>query len=597
MAAGALGLCLAGLVAALVSEARPFVLASLSRRLGRPVHVEGELSLHPRLTSLTVRFTRLHVDSAAWARPTALVRVDRGAVTLPWSALLGDVRLEDVDLDGVRIALERDARGRVSWSDGDSRPSPRLPRIARVAVRDARLDYLDRGRALSFQGAITVTQPSVGGPPLLTVRGGGRSEGDLWRLDARSTTDFTGATPYVLSGRLVLDRTDGRSSVGFAGRFTPSAPGRFQGRLEGTGPDLHDLSHLINAPLPHTPPYRLRTQVDHTAAATRLQGAGEVGASDVSGVLTITPRPGERHVDGDLRSRALRMSDLFAVASGGQLTRPHRKSGQLLPDTAINPVPLRKLDGTIRLAAASVQAPTTPTIRSLALRATFDHGRLAAEPMMLNLAHGRATVRFVLDVRGPTPRLRLDAELHGADTSDFRRAERPAPPLQAAFDGDIHLRGQGPSLLAATSHAFGDIRLRALDGRLQQPQAAVLSGHLIGGAVALLGRSHEEVPVQCAVVRFQVSDGEARATRVHMVTGLGGTVGFGGFDLASGALDMSLQPADRSGAGASSVRLRGTIAHPRPTLALAGPIGLAGRALAGLLQIGRPPSPSSSRCD
>ena len=58
--------------------------------------MDGELSFRPSPSGLTVRFSRLRVDQASSAGPGAMVWVDEGLVSLPWTALLGDVRLRDV---------------------------------------------------------------------------------------------------------------------------------------------------------------------------------------------------------------------------------------------------------------------------------------------------------------------------------------------------------------------------------------------------------------------------------------------------------------------------------------------------------------------
>ncbi|WP_174299537.1 AsmA-like C-terminal region-containing protein [Caulobacter sp. S45] len=579
------GLAIVGLGAGV--RTRSFTLAALSHRLGRTVHVDGELSLHPHLTSFTVRFTRLHVDQPAWATPGAMVWVDRGTVTLPWTSLLGDVRLQDVQLDGLRLDLRHDSQGRPNWSDGRARPPPRLPRIARMALRNGGVAYQDPSRALSFQGAISVASGATG-PPVLAVAGHGRIEDGVWTLDARSTADFKGSAPYILSGHLTVAEPSGNSDARFSGGFAPR-DGHLQATVAATGPDLHDLSHLINVPLPHTPPYSLQTRIERTPERTRLQGlSGRVGASDIAGAMTITPAPGGRHLDGALRSRSLRVSDLLSVASGGQLSHA-RRQGRLLPEVAINPAPLRRLSGVVRLSAASVQARS---IRSLRLVATFDRGRVAAAPLTLDLAHGQAKIEFVLDVRRSVPQVRLDVDLQRADTSDFRQPGGAPAPLQAVLDGAIHLQGAGSSLALAASHASGSVQLTALTGRLQRKQAAVLSGDMVQGVLSLLARKPADTPLRCAVARFQVRDGKARATALRVVSGLGAVTGSGGFNLASETLDLTLRPAAPAMADVTAVRIAGPLAHPRATLALGGAASLISHTFDGLFKAAFSPPPS-----
>ncbi len=582
-----------GVLAAAI-EARPVALAMVSRRIGRPVRVDGPLSIRPGLSGLTVRFTRLHVDQPAWAGGGAMVWIDQGVVVLPWTVLVGDGRIRDLELGGLRLVLRRDAGGRANWADAGSGKAPRPPRLGRLGLRGGVLDYQDLGRALAFRGAVTAaTGPS--GVPVLSVDGEGWSEGAPWSAHLRTTTDFTGATPYVLTLHLAVDRGTGPSAADFQGRFFAGGGGRLEGTLTGSGPNLHDLAHLINVPLPGTPTYSVKMLVAGTDKGVELRRMiGRVGASDVTGALTITHDPPGRRVEGDLHSRSLRISDLLAVISGGQLTRTHRAGGRLLPDAPINAAPLRNLSGGVRFSAASVQAPTTPTIHSLTLNATFAHGRVAAEPMVLTLAHGRAVVRFVLDVRGPTPKVRFDAVLSHADTADFSHAGNA--PIRASFDGAVQLAGAGASLDRAASHASGEVRLRALDGRLQPVQAAVLSANLTRGVIALLSKSHAPVAMQCAVARFQVADGKARATHLHMNTAAGGVAGYGGFDLGAETIDLTLRPSAPGPVDVASVRIDGPLSHPRATLALDNPTGVVRRALTGLLHPAARPAVKTTSC-
>ena len=325
--------------------------------------------------------------------------------------------------------------------------------------------------------------------------------------------------------------------------------------------------------------------------------AGRIGSSDGRGSLTITPDPAGQRLDGALRSRSLRMSDLFAVASGGQLTRAHR-SGRLLPDAAINAAPLRKLVGELHFSADSVQAPTTPTIRSLQTRITFNRGRVAADPLVLDLARGRAILHFVLDGRGSVPHVRFDADIQHADTADFMKTKAARAPLQAAFVGDIQLQGAGASLAEAAGHASGSLRMRALNGRLPQTQAAVLSADFVHGVASLLSKTPRDIAMRCAVASFQVVDGEARATSLKMSTDLGGVTGYG-----------RLQPEDRDrGHDAAAlgpaghrchVRAHRTdlLIHPHATLALDNPTGIVRHAVTGLLHPLRAVRPVESGCE
>ena len=591
--AAALLLIVAGWSAASAGWLRRWPIQAASKRLGRPVHVDGELSVTPGLGGLTVRFTRLHVDQPAWAGPGHMLWIDRGLVRLPWSVLVGSGRLEDVELDGLQLALRRNASGQSNWSAPDGGPPHAPGGLGRLVVRNGVLDVQDLQRGLSFHGAVAASTEEAGASTL-TTRGDGLLDGRRWSLKLVSAQQVFGSSQYALSTDLALEGPPAGSSAHFEGALSLTGRPQLEGRLAAAGPDLHAFSQLTGLPLPRTPPYQLSSHIVATRGQVRLDPVGgRIGSSDVAGTLTVAPQPGGRRLDADLRSRSLRMSDLLAVASGGQLVGPRQHAGQLLPTAPIQGGALRKLTGVLHLDAASVQAPTTPTIRSLQLTVRFDHGLVVADPLALRLAHGRGALRTAFDVRGPIPRLSFDANLENADTGEVFKAA--GSPVQATFNAAMRLQGSGPSLAAAAAGASGAFELRALNGRLQEAPADVLSADFVRAVISLLTRNRSSVELRCAVARFQLAHGQARATDLRLSTDLGGVEGYGGFNLAANTMDMTLRPTGAL-SGPTSVRIDGALTHPKATLALDDPGHVLAKALKDLANHRSPPQPGAPGC-
>ena len=581
------------IVAAVASgHARGWAVAFASRRLGRPVHVQGALSIRAGLAGPTISFTDLSIDEPAWAGPGRMASVARGRIDLPWSVLVGDSRVRAVALDGVRLALRRDAQGRTNWLSAGTQAPPRSPQVDSFVLKDGVVDILDAQRSVSFHGVVGADASPEGST--LKLAGGGITEGQAWSADVAVARNRRGPPAYDLDAQIGLQSPAAPSRLHFKGRLTLSGKRRLDGALAIAGPDLHAFAHLGDLPLPRTPPYQLTLRIAVADGKVRLSDAsGRVGASDLEGAMTIAPQQGLRRIEASLHSRSLRVSDLLAVASGGELTGP-RKPGRLLPDGAINATPLRKLLGTVSFAASSVQAPAAPTIRDLRLGVSFDRGLISADPIALDLARGRAVLRVRLDVRGVTPRIGFDADVHGADTGDVFKGGARAP-LQADFDASAHLQGSGASLAAAAAAASGDAQFHAFDGRLQQVQAEVLSANLARGLISLMTKTRGDVGLRCAVGRFRVLNGQARATELRLSTDVGGAVGYGGLDLKAQTLDITLRP-DGAASGPTSVRIDGPIAHPKATLALDDPRTVLRKALGGLVHAAAPSVAPGSGC-
>lgn len=590
-AAVVLAFAVAALGVAVTVGMRGLVLSTLSARLGRPVHAAGAVSVRATPAGLDIDIDGLRVDQPAWAGPGALATAPHLQVRLPWTALLGDGRLSALRLDAPTLALKRDATGRATWTVGKHGGTGHLPTIDRLVVSGGELDLTDAQRALSFRGSLA-TNDSSGGDRL-RIAGAGLSRGDPWRLELSLPARLGGSQPLDIDMRLGLDTAAGRSALQLDARLTRADGGRLDGRLASTGPNLHDLSQLLHVPLFRTPPYALQARLEATRRAVRLTGlSGRVGASDLEGAITVTPRPDGRRIDAQVRSRSLRISDLFSVASGGQLIT-RQVPGHLFPDAQIHPAPLRSLTGEIDYAAAYVQPPTIPTIRSLRLRATFDHGLIATDPLAMTLAEGRMTTRFVLDARRAVPRMRFDASLQRADSAEFTRAA-PSPPAQAIFDATAHLQGDGLTLPQAITDASGAVALRARGGRLQRMQADILSAQVVDGLITLLARDTGSARLVCGAADLTVSRGVARTTRLDLATDIGAVSGHGDIDLGGETLDLTLQSGapGHGGKGPTSVHLTGPLAHPKVSLSLDNPLGMVGHMLGGLL--GAAPRPSVS---
>ncbi len=565
----------------------------LSARLHRHVRFDGGVSVRPTLQGVELSFRDGHVGRPAWAGPGDALAAQAGRVRFAWTSVLHLTPVAaSVELDHPVLLLTRDLQGRPDWFSGpDARELSQPIVVRRLRITGGRLVYVDLQGQTRLEAQVSADPDAADGLGL-HVDGAGSAPGGPWRVTFRAPARRIGERGD-LPLRLTLAQAGSR--LLFRG-VLPGAldVGRLSGVIEGEGADLHDLAQLTHVPFPHTAPYRLQGRLRREGPAFHLEGLqGRTGSTPVAGAITVRQDGDGRRLDGAFTTPDLSLGDLLVLVSGGRAGTgrpPAAGPKRLIPDAGVNAVRLRTLNGVVTLDAAAVRPTGGMAVRRLSLRATFDHGRIAAAPLVLNLPHGRTVWNLGLDVRRLQPTISLDLQLQGAPTTELLGAAGARAPVRAVLDGRVRLRGTGPTLHAAAAHASGDARLSARGGTLGRIQAEVLGGDLRGAFAGLLSHDRATAPLLCLQADFDAENGQAWARRLVFATPAGTVTGRGSLDLGAETVDLVLtgEPAhpglSRPG---GYVSLQGPLAHPRAAFHAGGVLGV----LRSLLSLAPAPGP------
>jgi len=188
------------------NELKPRLVEAVHEQTGLDLALDGPLSwsFYPRI-GVSVE------DARAWLpdqqrQDEAFAAIDRGEVSLAFAPLLsGEIAIDGLTLEGLRLSLERDAQGRGNWEqllerldDAEGQPRKALAPasagpavqapdsrsvaldIASIVVRDGQVHYLDR------RGGLDVTVRDV-------------------TLDA---SDVNPASAFPLQASFVVDGTE-----------------------------------------------------------------------------------------------------------------------------------------------------------------------------------------------------------------------------------------------------------------------------------------------------------------------------------------------------------------------------------------------------
>jgi len=362
--------------------AKPRLEAELSRAVGRPVAVDGALSLsllpRPRVTAEGLRVANRSQGSEA-----ELLRVARLEMRLaPLPLLSGRFEVQSLRLIRPVLLLERLEDGSGNWIA----PRP----AARAFSRDRLLDVLSLEAVELRDGELVWRDHRAGQEERFTgldallaaesLRGPLSSQGRLLYRDREVAfdlglggTDRHGGQPFSL--QLALPEAAG-AELRLVGRLEPGAvPAAIGGRLQLRGPDTAALLRELGIDL--SPSLSLEQPLD-LAAALRWDDGGltleaieaDLGEARLEGRLALRPGPAPR-LDLALTTRFLDL-DLLRGADGPDWPR------FLLP---------AGLEGELELTAERLLL-YGGSLRGLRLAGRFERGGLLVEEAAVQLPGG-----------------------------------------------------------------------------------------------------------------------------------------------------------------------------------------------------------------
>lgn len=511
------------------------IAAFASARMHRQVTILGDLRVHPWSWQPSATVQDVHVANPAWAGRANLADIDRITVQIRLAPLLaGRLDLRLLEFDYPRVALYRDAAGRATWdfSDGAKPDQPlRLPPIRQFVIDAGKVDYKDDQRWLNFSGVIEAREATGASAQGFRMTGQGVLNAQPFNLvvDGGPLLNIDRNKPYPFTAEVRAGETfvTARGAVP-----KPFDLAQFYMDVASRGPDLADLYGLTGVPLPNTPPYRLHARLSRDGHLWKLEGlGGTVGASDLSGALSVLGGAKRPFLTADLASAKLDFPDIGAlfggtrvhgqIASPSQLavTRTMQAEARIFPNATLDFSRIRALDADVRYRAATIADAPIP-LRSGSVRVRLDAGLLRAEPLDLNLPQGRLAGFVQLDGRKANAVTDLDLRLTNARLENLEPLRfQGAPPLAGPLFARARLHGVGDSVHDAMADASGEVMAVASGGEIRRTLAELAGVDLIKGLGLLVAKDQTTTPIRCGVVHFTGKGGVLSADRLIVDTG------------------------------------------------------------------------------
>ena len=576
------------------NRAKPWLSARTSEALGRPLAIEGDLTLAwrqegnqrgwrgylpwPHLQARDVRMGNPAGVPVDPAHPHSAT-VSQLAFSLdPLALLEKKIVIPELRFDAPQLRLLRGKDGKNNWTFEKKNPASPWQFELQSVVFSKGTVYLEDGITASSMRADvdTIVDARYGiqwtlagtyrGAP---IKGSGKAGGVL-SLQQQST-------PFPLQAEMHSAGT----TLAIEGTLTrPTRLAALDVLLKISGPSMAQLYALTGVLLPETPPFSAQGRLTGVLRRggsdwTYDKFTGKVGSSDISGSARYLERKPRNVLTGNVHSKLLHLNDLGPLVGadnrasktqrGAQLNQP---AGRVLPIETFRTERWTSLDADVRYTADTITRDANLPISEVDTHIVLKDSVLSLNPLNFNIAGGTLVSQIRMDGSGKTVPGRIAAEMKAsARRMQIKQLFPNLQPLQASvgqINGDAALTATGNSVASLLGNSNGEVKALINGGSVSKLLLEEM-GLNIGSVVLAKLSGDKQVKLNCMAASFGVTHGLMQ-TRHFIVDTEDATLHVDGtINLDNEKLDLTLQP-DSKGVRIFSLRapiyVKGTFSDP-----------------------------------
>jgi len=538
-------------------------------KLHRTVQLDGPLEVHLFSLTPSISIADLKVGNPEWERERQMLDVARITASIELLPLLVGHRIvRQIEVDRPRIYLHQDASKRANWQfqPAGAQPQPQqpskppeLPVIKRLIVKEGDLEIRDEVRKLTFKGTLNAHEESQQREArAFALQGQGILNGKKFDLNVAGDPLINAEPDRPYTFDAAVKAADIRVSV--QGRIPrPFDMSRVQADIVASGQDFADIYYLTGLALPNTPPYKVSTSVERDDNRITLRHfSGLVGKSKIQGDGAIDLSSGRPTVTANISSPLLRLRDFVAsfgvspesessktpdkgTLAGKQKPATVSESPFLLPDSVLQLERVRGMDAAVRFRADKIESGKVP-LTGVALDIKLDHGILDIAPFAIAFPQGEFSGDARIDARKDVPLVNVDAKLRNVHLEKLLQTrEDSQPAIEGLLVGRVRLHGAGASVHEVASNADGTITAVIPHGEIRAAFAELTGINIAEGVGLLIAKRDQQAEVRCGVADFQAERGVLQSRAVIFDTSNVLVTGGGHINLATEALDLSVQ--------------------------------------------------------
>jgi uncharacterized protein involved in outer membrane biogenesis len=542
----------------------PYFAGYAGERVGREVTVES-LRLGWQ-DGVTVELRGVRIANAEWSETPEMASVASARARLDAAALWrGLLRYEKLEVDGLRVTLERGPERVGNWEFKQRLPRPGpmvpgerggFPSLLDAVMRDAQITYrTTSGQVLKIElDEVTIQSPGDDQPVALAATGAYNDVAVTFTGTGESFDTFrqTGE-PYGLKFAIVS--ASGITHATFDGTLTePLDFDGADGQLQISATDTGELGQIFGATVGVTFPLEIGGHMTRTRDDWRLgEAQGVVAGNSFTGALQLVEGgPGEPDdVTAQLAFPELDIGPLLgdAAPSGGMLETP----------LGLDEAPGINLD--VDISTGSFIAGST-RLADAVLVGRVAGREITVERLAFALAGGGVTLSGKSEAAENSGRITLDAALDGIDAAEVAAMIGAAPgEVSGRFDGRATLGMAGVTLKDALAASSGHAVIAMREGRVAR---AILE--MAATDLRSLFRDKEgSTRVECLLGVVDLENGVGRVPHLELRTADATLNGGGSVDLVGQRIDMTFMTApDSTGFFALDVpfRVHGSLQDP-----------------------------------
>lgn len=517
------------------------VAGRVSEAAGRDFRIEGDVDVDLGWTT-RVSAEGIWLANAPWGEAPALAEIARLEFGIEVLELLrGRVVLPELNLEGPKVALERNEQGESNWTF-DKGPAAEaavpeerteFPVIGRLTIVDGELRFRDATRNLDIESQVT-TAVGQGQPATEEVRltGTGTLEGQKLelRLVGGSLLSLREEDqPYPLEGELRV----GGTRLEFSGAMQEPLQLQYvDARLRLRGPNMAALFPILGVPAPDTPPYDVSGRlVREETVWSFLDAKGVVGDSDLAGDLQFDTGGERLSITGELVSNNLDFDDLGLMVGAPVRTQEGETASErqqrfaetyaererVLPDAPLDLKRVRAVDAKLSFRGKQVDAGPLP-LDDVRLELILQDSVLKLSPLGFGFAGGELDYYLTIDARQKNTPASHDIRLRDAQLGELLAKAGLENAGKGRFDGRIELKTTGNTIADAMANADGRLALVMAGGQVQALAVEALGLDIAESLALLAGETGAPTPIRCAVAGFKATDGVLNSTVIVVDT-------------------------------------------------------------------------------
>lgn len=210
----------------------------------------------------------------------------------------------------------------------------------------------------------------------------------------------------------------------------------------------------------------------------------------------------------------------------------------------------------------------TITFNNVHARLRIDNGQLRIKPLRATIAGAQLDTQLAIQAGVQPPRLAFSGRMQNLELGRLIEALIGRRPISGKVNMRFDLYGRGKTIRQVITQLNGELRLVMEQGHIDTSLANLISLDL-GALLAMQSKVAGQTPIRCLALRASAEDGVVHIRQLIIDTGRAVIVGHGTVNLATGALDITLDPFSRQielGKLRLPIHIGGSLRHPTSSL-------------------------------